>query len=218
MAKTLLNPLEDPPTASLSHDDEVKTSSGEEDEEQISAAAPSSDSDSGSETGSDSESESGEEKTIAAAKSGKKRVSEATKETHVKKAKKESQKLWSEEDETSLLQGMIDFKAEKADVKANEKLKKLEFLKSYGFNVGEDEEVVILGGDTEMFDKSFVVRSIARLGVDESSVKERWRKVSVETKKRIEEKLKLVEAKEFDLLLQKSVIVNEVASAISEVI
>ncbi|XP_023634443.1 probable transcription factor At1g44810 isoform X3 [Capsella rubella] len=196
MAKTLLNPLEDPPTASLSHDDEVKTSSGEEDEEQISAAAPSSDSDSGSETGSDSESESGEEKTIAAAKSGKKRVSEATKETHVKKAKKESQKLWSEEDETSLLQGMIDFKAEK----------------------GEDEEVVILGGDTEMFDKSFVVRSIARLGVDESSVKERWRKVSVETKKRIEEKLKLVEAKEFDLLLQKSVIVNEVASAISEVI
>ncbi|EOA19190.1 hypothetical protein CARUB_v10007869mg [Capsella rubella] len=187
MAKTLLNPLEDPPTASLSHDDEVKTSSGEEDEEQISAAAPSSDSDSGSETGSDSESESGEEKTIAAAKSGKKRVSEATKETHVKKAKKESQKLWSEEDETSLLQG-------------------------------EDEEVVILGGDTEMFDKSFVVRSIARLGVDESSVKERWRKVSVETKKRIEEKLKLVEAKEFDLLLQKSVIVNEVASAISEVI
>ncbi|XP_023634442.1 probable transcription factor At1g44810 isoform X2 [Capsella rubella] len=209
MAKTLLNPLEDPPTASLSHDDEVKTSSGEEDEEQISAAAPSSDSDSGSETGSDSESESGEEKTIAAAKSGKKRVSEATKETHVKKAKKESQKLWSEEDETSLLQ---------ADVKANEKLKKLEFLKSYGFNVGEDEEVVILGGDTEMFDKSFVVRSIARLGVDESSVKERWRKVSVETKKRIEEKLKLVEAKEFDLLLQKSVIVNEVASAISEVI
>ncbi|XP_010435246.1 PREDICTED: probable transcription factor At1g44810 [Camelina sativa] len=241
---------------------------------------------------SESESEPSPEKTIAvvvttkpkknestAAKPGKKRGSEAettSKDMHVKKAKKVSgddekklfQRLWSEDDETSLLQGMIDFKAEKGtspyddmngffDMAKNNisfdvskiqfgdkirSLKKKYFAKQKkksglesshdkkclelakyiwgsdgklkkfgGDNVGEE---VILGGDSEslsLFEKSFLVRTIAGLGVDEFSVKEKWSKVSLETKKRIEEKLKLVEAKEYELLRLKSDTLKEVA-------
>ncbi|CAE5990678.1 unnamed protein product [Arabidopsis arenosa] len=332
MAKKLLNPLEDPPTASSSDDEEVEISS-EEDEEQISnssskdedpattpstktlkspsAAAPSPDS--GSETDSDSDkphvfTKKKETTDSPAVKSGKKRASEGTtsKDKNVKKAKKVSgdddnkkprfQRLWTEEDEISLLQGMIDFKAEtgtspyddmnkffdiakesisfdvsknqfgdkirglkkkyfgkqkkksvesdhdkkclelaksiwglgvvespvkskkKKDesvVKANGKEKKLESL------VEEDKEVGILGGDSESsnwFDKSFLVRVVASLGVDECIVKWKWSKVSMDTKKRIEEKMKLVEAKEFELLSQKVDILKEVTSVIAETI
>ncbi|KAG7584431.1 GLABROUS1 enhancer-binding protein family [Arabidopsis suecica] len=341
MAKKLLNPLEDPPTASSSDDDEVEISS-EEDEEQISnsedpatipstktlkspsAAAPSPNS--GSETDSDSEkphvfTKKKEATDSPAVKSVKKRASEGTtsKDKNVKKAKKVSgdddnkkprfQRLWTEEDEISLLQGMIDFKAEtgtspyddmngffdvakknisfdvsknqfgdkirglkkkyfgsrkkksvesdhdkkclelaksiwglgvvespvkskkkkdesvvkgkskeKKDesvVKANGKEKKLESL------VEEDKEVAILGGDSESsnwFDKSFLVRVVASLGVDECIVKWKWSKVSVETKKKIEEKMKFVESKEFELLSQKVDILKEVTTVIAETI
>ncbi|XP_010440563.1 PREDICTED: probable transcription factor At1g44810 [Camelina sativa] len=316
MAKKVLNPLEDPPTASSSGEEEVETSSGEEDVEQISNSSSSEENDpkdlatsktlktppdtasSTESEGSESESEPSPEKTVAvvtskpkkkegnestAAKPGKKRGSEAettSKDMHVKKAKKVSgddekkpfQRLWSEDDETSLLQGMIDFKAEKGtspyddmngffDMAKNNisfdvskiqfgdkirSLKKKYFaiqkkgglesshdkkclglakyiwgsdgmalesavklangkLKSGGDNVGEDKEVVSL------FEKSFLVRTIAGLGVDAFSVKEKWSKVSVETKKRIEEKLKLVEAKEYELLRLKSDTLKEVA-------
>ncbi|XP_010450191.1 PREDICTED: probable transcription factor At1g44810 [Camelina sativa] len=343
MAKKVLNPLEDPPTASSSGDEEVETSSGEEDVKQTSdssfeeddpkdpatsktlkttpANAPSTESE-----GSESESEPSPEKPVAvvtrlttkpkkkegnestAPKPGKKRASEAgttSKDMHVKKAKKAKkvsgddekkpfQRLWSEDDEISLLQGMIDFKAEKGtspyddmngffdmaknnisfDVSkiqfgdkirslkkkyfakqkkkgslesshdkkclglakyiwvsdgmalesavklANGKLKKVESLKSGGDdNVGEEKEVVIPRGDSEssnLFEKSFLVRTIAGLGVDEFSVKEKWSKVSVETKNRIEEKLKLVEAKEYELLRLKSDILKEVAYVMTQ--
>ncbi|XP_010495915.1 PREDICTED: probable transcription factor At1g44810 [Camelina sativa] len=88
--------------------------------------------------------------------------------------------------------------------------------------VEEDKEVVILDGDSEssdLFDKSFVVPLIVSLaGVNECSLKQKWSKMPVETKKRIEDKLKLVEAKEFELLLLKSDIVKEVASVFTQAI
>ncbi|CAE6198665.1 unnamed protein product [Arabidopsis arenosa] len=367
MAKKLSNPLEDPPTASSSDEDEVEISSEQDDEEQISnssseedepkdpvtipstktpkspsAAAPTSDSDSDKpivftkqmrKEGTDS----------PAVKSGKKRASEGTTSKDIKKAKKVSgddgnkkprfQRLWTEEDEISLLQGMIDFKAEtstssyddmngffdiakksvsfdvsknqfgdkirglkkkyfgqrkkksvesdhdkkclelaksiwgldgigvvespvkskKKDesvVKANGKEKKFESLveedkevvnlggdvkskkkkdefvvKANGKEkkleplVEEDKEVAIPGGDSESsnwFEKSFLVRVVASLGVDECFVKWKWSKVPVETKKKIEEKIKMVEAKEFELLSQKIDILKEVSSVITE--
>ena len=68
------------------------------------------------------------------------------------------------------------------------------------------------------FEKSFLVRVVARLGVDECIVKWKWSKVSKETKKRIEEKMKMVEAKELELLSQKIDVLKEVASVIAETI
>ncbi|KAG7564120.1 hypothetical protein ISN44_As10g008830 [Arabidopsis suecica] len=88
-------------------------------------------------------------------------------------------------------------KDESVVVKANGKEKKLESL------VEEDKEVGILGGYSESsnwFEKSFLVRVVASLGVDECIVNWKWSKVSVETKKKIEEKMKLLEANEFELL------------------
>ncbi|CAH8262778.1 unnamed protein product [Arabidopsis lyrata] len=273
-----------------------------------SAAAPSPDS--GSETDSDSDkphvfTKKKEATDSPAVKSVKKRASEGT-SSNVKKAKKVSkdddnkkprfQRLWTEEDEIALLQGMIDFKAQtgtspyddmnkffdiakesisfdvsknqfgdkirglknkyfgsrkkksvesdhdnkclelaksiwgrgvvespvkskkKKDesvVKANGKEKKLESL------VEEDKELGILRGDSESsnwFDKSFLVRVVASLGVDECIVKWKWSKVTMDTKKRIEEKMKLVEGKEFELLSQKIDVLKEVISVIAETI
>ncbi|XP_010489079.1 PREDICTED: probable transcription factor At1g44810 [Camelina sativa] len=132
------------------------------------------------------------------------------------KKKKKKKKLEVEDEKVQVLgsDGMVLESA--AVVKANGSLK-LE-----GDMVEKDKEVVVLDGDSEssaLFDKSFLVPSIVSLGgVDECSVKHKWSKVPMETKKRIEDKLKLVEAKEFELLLQKSDIVKEVASVFTQAI
>ena len=237
-----------------------------------------------------------------AVKSGKKRASEGTtsRDMHVKRIKKEgdnkkghAQRVWSEEDEISLLQAMIDFKAETGTspwdhkdrffdiakksisfdvskvqffdkirsfkrkyfgdrkvrsvesdhdkkclglavsfwgsdgvsletpvkkkvkdesvlVKANSKEKNVKPL------VKEDEQVVILGEDSEWFEESFLVPVIASLGLDEYSVKKKWSKVSVETKKRIQEKMKLVDAKKCELLLANMDVLKEVTSVLTQ--
>ncbi|EFH62281.1 hypothetical protein ARALYDRAFT_899900 [Arabidopsis lyrata subsp. lyrata] len=106
-------------------------------------------------------------------------------------------------------------KKDESVVKANGKEKKLESL------VEEDKELGILRGDSESsnwFDKSFLVRVVASLGVDECIVKWKWSKVTMDTKKRIEEKMKLVEGKEFELLSQKIDVLKEVISVIAETI
>ncbi|CAH8276840.1 unnamed protein product [Arabidopsis lyrata] len=85
--------------------------------------------------------------------------------------------------------------------------------------VEEDKEVVILGGDSEWsnwFEKSFLVRVIVSLGMDECFVKWKWSKVPVEIKKKIEEKMKMVEGKEFQLLSLKIDVLKEVTSLIAE--
>ncbi|KAG7547762.1 GLABROUS1 enhancer-binding protein family [Arabidopsis suecica] len=230
-----------------------------------------------------------------AVKSGKKRASEGTTSKDIKRAKKVSgdddnkkphlHRLWTEEDEISLLQSMIDFKAEtgtsphddlnkffdiakksisfdvsksqfgdkirglkkkyfgkrkkksvesdhdkkclglaksiwgsvvESPVTSKKTNKKVESLKPL---VEEDKKVVILGGDSESsnwFEKSFLVRVIASLGMDECFVKWKWSKVSEETKKRIEEKMKMVEGKEFELLSLKIDVLKEVTSVIAE--
>ncbi|CAN6918077.1 unnamed protein product [Brassica oleracea] len=125
------NPLGNPPAASSSDDDdeadssagdeeEVNDSSSEEEEEENQPKPPSS----SAET--DSESDTKKEKSPPpATKSGTKRPSEGiSKETNSKRAKKDDEKkigedskkpaafqrLWTEEDEIAVLQGMIDFK------------------------------------------------------------------------------------------------------------
>ncbi|KAL9308752.1 putative transcription factor [Arabidopsis thaliana] len=298
MNKKLLNPLEDPPTASSSEDVDEEISSGEDEKEHISNSSSSEEEnelkdlstqtlnspsteaptlDSGSETNSDSDKPivlTSQKKKEGTDSSGTKRASEGTSSKDIKRAKKVSgdddnkkadfQSLWTKEDEISLLQGMIDFKAETgtsahddmngffdiakryisfdvSKIQFGDKIRGLKkkyfgVRKKKGLDLDHDKkclglaksiwgldgkEVVVLGGDSETsnwFEKSFLVRVVARLGVDECIVKWKWSKVSKETKKRIEEKMKMVEAKELELLSQKIDVLTELASVVAETI
>ncbi|CAH2047927.1 unnamed protein product [Thlaspi arvense] len=265
---------------------------------------------------------------LQAPKSGTKRPSEGTsREANSKRAKKVTsgddekkigedskkpafQRLWSEEDEITVLQGMIDFNADtgkspyedtnvyydfikkkisfevsknqfmdkirslkkkyigkgktaftkphdqrsfklcqhiwgpegmalESAVKSNgvsrksQKKKKLDSVKQElsfasspnGKTVDDDKKVLIHGGDVESsvaakkhdwFESSFLVRAIAGLGVDEYTVKQRWSLVPVETKKKVEEKMKMLQAKEIDFVLEKTQFLHEVTSMIAE--
>ncbi|CAH8307617.1 unnamed protein product [Eruca vesicaria subsp. sativa] len=283
-----------------------------------------SDSDSGSETETDSESDTEQPpkpvlpaKSLPPPKSGTKRPSEGTsKETNTKRAKKDNeekkigedskkpafQRLWTEDDEIAVLQGMIDFKKDTGnspyddtnayydyikksisfEVSKNQFMDKLRSLKkkymgkekpsftklhdqksyrlckyiwgpdgmgletavkSNGVSkkktkkevdsvkrdlsfaspngkavvVVDDRRVLVHGeGECDWFEKSFLVRGIAGFGVDEEYVKQRWRLVPVETKKKVEEKVKMLQAKEIEFVLQKTEILREVTSMIAE--
>ncbi|KFK23649.1 hypothetical protein AALP_AAs49271U000100 [Arabis alpina] len=296
-----------------------------------------SDSDSGSETETDSDSETGSGKSMAvtvvatnpkkkeatlalpAMKSGTKRPSEGTSRDGGGNAKKKNkigedikkpafQRLWSEEDEIALLQGMIDFRDDTGkipyedtngfydymkksisvevsksqfmdkirslkkkytgkgkngkdvsftkphDVKSfglskfiwgpdgmgiesaksngiskKSKSKKLESVKQDLFlgngkmveEVDDDDDdgkkvVVETGKTTDWFENSFLVGSIASFGVDEYTVKQRWREAPVEDKKKIEEKMKALRAKEIEYVLEKTKFLNDFASMIAE--
>ncbi|CAN6892184.1 unnamed protein product, partial [Brassica oleracea] len=122
--------------------------------------------------------------------------------------------------------------------------KKLDFLEANGENVqGDDEKEeenrevldngkkvevdkeVLVNGDSksvgamsasDWFEDSFLVGSIASLGVGERFVKQKWSTVAVETKKKMEEKWKLLQAKEMELVLQKTDFMREVGSVIAE--
>ncbi|VYS61355.1 unnamed protein product [Arabidopsis thaliana] len=236
-----------------------------------------------------------------AVKSGKKRAGEGStsRDMHVKRVKKEDdnkkpnpQRVWSEEDEISLLQAVIDFKAETGtspwdhknaffdiakksisfDVSHVQFFDKIRRLKnkyfvnrknksgesnhdkkclglavliwgSDGMNVESpvkkdesilvkgkanskekkvekplviEDEQVILGADSEWFEESFLVPFIANLGLDEYSVKKKWSKVSLETKKRIQEKMKVVDAKKCELLLAEMDVLKDVTSVLAQ--
>lgn len=90
---------------------------------------------------------------------------------------------------------------------------------------GEEDREVLVNGDSkapgvtsasDWFEDSFLVGSIASLGVGERFVKQRWIMVAVETKKKMEEKWKLLQAKEMELVLEKTDFMREVGSLIAE--
>ncbi|CAH8359744.1 unnamed protein product [Eruca vesicaria subsp. sativa] len=94
-----------------------------------------------------------------------------------------------------------------------------------GEKVAEDKEVLINGGGaskshvvraSDWFEDSFLVGSIAGLGVGEQFVKQKWSMVTAETKKRMEEKWKLLQAKEMELVLHKTDFMREIGSVIAE--
>ncbi|KAF3575480.1 hypothetical protein DY000_02031602 [Brassica cretica] len=232
------------------------------------AAQQASDLDSGSETETDSDSDTEQPPNQ---RSGTKRPSEGTSnETNSKRAKKTGedlkkppafQRLWTEEDEIAVLQGMIVFKNDTGnspyddtnayydyikksisfEVSKNQFMDKLRSLKkkymgkekpsftkphdqkSYRLCMyiwGPDGMGLETAGDVDRkcdwFENSFLVRGIAGFGVDEHYVKQRWSLVPVETKKRVEEKVKMLQAKEIEFVLQKTKILHEVTSMIAE--
>lgn len=117
-----------------------------------------------------------------------------------------------------------------------EKSKKMDTLKQdlfsspNGKNVREDDgsKVLIHGEDvTDWFENSFLLRSVESLGVE--SVRHKWSMVPIETKKKIEERLELLEANECECkkieemlkikkrecMKQKTDLLNEVISVIT---
>ncbi|CAN7073729.1 unnamed protein product [Brassica oleracea var. botrytis] len=91
------------------------------------------------------------------------------------------------------------------------KQQELSFASSPNGKTAEDDDEKY-----DWFEKSFLVRGIAGFGVDESYVKQRWRLVPIETKKKVEEKVKMLQAKEIEFVLQKTEILHEVTSMIAE--
>ncbi|EFH44915.1 hypothetical protein ARALYDRAFT_916208 [Arabidopsis lyrata subsp. lyrata] len=177
----------------------------------------------------------------APASLNKKRQSEgepSTEEVNVsKRAKTESeretakkqlfQRLWSEEDEIVFLQGMIDFRrdidhdkkcfelakmiwgsdVDATLVKSKRKIKVDDSLKVDGVKV-----------ECDWFVSSFLIGSFKNLGawIDEETLKVKWSLVPVKTRKRIEEKIKSVQANEFKLMLQKLEVLHEVSSLMAK--
>ncbi|KAH0885266.1 hypothetical protein HID58_061362 [Brassica napus] len=295
MTKKKPNPLEDPPKASSSDDNEVEALSGDDEEEQISNDSSSDDLMNPVAIPSAKNSKSEKPNAVTKPKGGslavKKRPIETTSVSAkrakiAEEAKKPSsfQRLWSEEDEVSMLQGMIDFKAdtgkspyedmdrfyeitsksisfEASKIQFVDKIRSLkrkymgkvkhgaesltknhdiDCLKlanyiwgSHGMalnsnvkKLGKEEEVVALesaakssGTPKKSKKKPVSVEangSIAGLGVSERFVKEKWSMVTVETKKRMEEKWKLLQAKEMELVLHKTDFMREIGSVIAE--
>ncbi|KAH0909702.1 hypothetical protein HID58_033023, partial [Brassica napus] len=226
------------------------------------------------------------------AKSGSKRPSTegSSKETNSKRVKKDEEKredskkpaafqrLWTEEDEIAVLQGMIDFKNDTGkspyddtnvyydyikksisfEVSKNQFMDKIRSLrkkyigkekpsftkphdqKSYRLcqyiwgpdGMGLESAVKSNGASKKSQKKTKKLDSvkqelsfgaspngktgIAGFGVDEHYVKQRWSLVPVETKKKVEEKLKLLQAKEIEFVLQKTEVLHEVTTMIAE--
>ncbi|KAL0693785.1 hypothetical protein Bca4012_060965 [Brassica carinata] len=114
-----------------------------------------------------------------------------------------------------------------ASKKSQKKTKKLDSVKqelSFGASpngktVDDDEkdvESLVAAKKQDWFENSFLVKAIAGFGVDEHYVKQRWNLVPVETKKKVGEKLKLLQAKEIEFVLQKTEVLHEVTSMIAE--
>ncbi|CAN8245141.1 unnamed protein product [Cochlearia groenlandica] len=74
--------------------------------------------------------------------------------------------------------------------------------------------VVVKRGD--WFGNSFLVKAIASSGLDEYCVKQRWSSVSEENKKKVEEKMKVLQDKEIEFVTEKTALMSEVMSMICE--
>ncbi|KAL1224966.1 putative transcription factor [Cardamine amara subsp. amara] len=104
--------------------------------------------------------------------------------------------------------------SKKSEMKLKSLKEELLFSSPNGKKVEDDVDVKLPKYD--WFEKSFFIRWMESIGVDEHLIKERWSKVQVEAKKRIEDKLKLLQDKEIECALQKTNLLYEVASAMAQ--
>ncbi|KAG7640163.1 GLABROUS1 enhancer-binding protein family [Arabidopsis suecica] len=169
------------------------------------------------------------------------------------------QRIWSDDDEIVLLQGMVDFENDKGkspyddmtgfidtvknfiSFQANQhqfttKIRRLKdkFLKKW--NNGVDENSLVNAHDRKCFQlskviwepttkveevgdwfvNSYLVGSIASLGVSEDVMKQSWSMVPIETKKELEEKFKLLKDEESENLRLKTSFLQKVNTMIIE--
>ncbi|EFH68070.1 hypothetical protein ARALYDRAFT_892497 [Arabidopsis lyrata subsp. lyrata] len=243
-------PVKNPPPESSSDSEEESDSSSEEEDESSkdfgkkTASAPvvtNENSDSKLESETESVSYSKTEPTtktpttdaVVVSSPNKKRQSEGEPSTEVKRAKTETetetakkppfQRLWSEEDEIVLLQGMIDFSSDTDHDKKCFELANMiwgsdvdaTLVKSTKkIKVDDSLKVDVVNVECDWFERSFIVGAFKNLGagVDEETLKEKWYLVPVRTRKMIEEKIKSVQANEIKLVLQKLDVLHEVSS------
>lgn len=110
-------------------------------------------------------------------------------------------------------------------LKKSRKSKKVEYVKqelvSSLLNGKNCEDEVTNKGDVsslemDEFLKSVLVKSLARLGVDDLAAQQGWRKLASEDKKRFEEQWKMLQLREFEFYSQKSGFVHEVVTKMAE--
>ncbi|RID57399.1 hypothetical protein BRARA_F00773 [Brassica rapa] len=326
MSGKRFNPLEDPPSASSSdEDDQVKTtslagdSSSEEetDDESSLKSAPEKHQASDSESGSDEKNPGTKDSAVVKKNHDSKKVKPLTKKRSLserdgaasKEAKKTYfQRVWSEEDEIAVLQGLIDYrnhtgaspyddtnafylsvkKSISFDVSKTQVIKKIWGLKTkYENNLGKgeltfskphdrkafdlskfvwgadgaaldsavksngkskksskskkvepekqelasssspngkscEEEAMTNKGEAssvvevDAFDKSVLVKALARFGVDDLSAQRGWSRLALEDKKRFEEKWKVLQLRELEFYSKKSGFIHEVITKMAE--
>ncbi|KAG7543992.1 GLABROUS1 enhancer-binding protein family [Arabidopsis thaliana x Arabidopsis arenosa] len=84
--------------------------------------------------------------------------------------------------------------------------------------VDDSLKVDVVNVECDWFVMSFLVGAFKNLGawIDEETLKEKWSLVPVKMRKRIEEKIKSVQANEFKLMLQKLEVLHEVSSLMAK--
>ncbi|KAL1188644.1 putative transcription factor [Cardamine amara subsp. amara] len=106
-------------------------------------------------------------------------------------------------------------------VKSNGKSKKSSKSKKVESVKQDCEDEVTNKGDTsslemDVFLKSVLVKSLARLGVDDLAAQQGWSKLASEDKKRFEDQWKALQLREFEFYSQKSGFVHEVVTKMAE--
>ncbi|KAL9285235.1 putative transcription factor GeBP family [Arabidopsis thaliana] len=187
---------------------------------------------------SSSDSESGSESDAAApSSSNTKRQSEG--EPEEKRAKTETetgkkpllfQRLWTDEDEIVFLQGMIKFAKDTGKNVSEDMNGFFEKLKdSFSFEsmisdgdatalVKPKKKKLKVDEESDWFERSFVDGAFKELGpgVDEETWKKNWSLVPVKKRKRIEEKVKSMQADELKTTWQKIDVVHEMRSLMAK--
>ncbi|KAG2241033.1 hypothetical protein Bca52824_096860 [Brassica carinata] len=79
-------------------------------------------------------------------------------------------------------------------------------------NKGEASGVVEVDG----FEKSVLVKALARFGVDDLSAQEGWSRLAIEDKKRFKEQWKVLQLRELEFYSQKSGFIHEVVTKMAE--
>ncbi|KAF2557494.1 hypothetical protein F2Q68_00013228 [Brassica cretica] len=79
-------------------------------------------------------------------------------------------------------------------------------------NKGEASSVV----EVDAFDKSVLVKALARFGVDDLSAQQGWSRLALEDKKRFEEEWKMLQLRELEFYSKKSGFIHEVITKMAE--
>ncbi|CAA7034255.1 unnamed protein product [Microthlaspi erraticum] len=114
------------------------------------------------------------------------------------------------------LESAVKSKTKKSKKSGQKKTKMLDAVKPNGKEKAVEDDDSVAVKKSDWFEKSFLVGAIASIGVDESYVKEKWSLVPVETKKKVADKVKVFQGKEFEFVVLKHEFLHEVTSMLLE--
>ncbi|KAJ4915455.1 DNA-binding storekeeper protein-related transcriptional regulator [Raphanus sativus] len=83
-------------------------------------------------------------------------------------------------------------------------------------NKGEASPLGVVAEVDDAFEKSVLVKAVARFGVDDITAQQGWSRLALEDKKRFEEEWKVLQLRELELYSQKSGFIHEVVTKMAE--